>query len=62
MKKLNKDAKKVLAEKILDLANLVFIGLVISQFVPEVKINILSVGIGIFVLILGYIIAIILLK
>ncbi|MFN4213072.1 MAG: hypothetical protein ACK4FL_03895 [Microgenomates group bacterium] len=62
MGKLTKEGKQTLADKIMDLANLVFIGLVISQFVPKVNINPILIATGIIFLLLGYFFALTLLK
>lgn len=62
MKKIDKETRKIFAEKIIDLANLIFISLVISQFVPERKVNPILTFTGIMFLFLGYLLGFILVK
>lgn len=62
MNKLDKAEKIAVAEKIMDFGNLVFIGLVITQIVPEIKLKILPTITGFVIISLSYLLAINLMK
>ncbi len=61
-KRLTGDQRGRIAEKIMEWGNLVFIGLVIAQFVPGVRINILIAVSGFVLIAMAYIFSILLMK
>ena len=57
-RKLTRDQRGRIAEKIMELGNLIFVGLVIAQFVPNISINLMIIILGFVMFIVIYIIAI----
>ncbi|MBI3955779.1 hypothetical protein HY339_00830 [Candidatus Gottesmanbacteria bacterium] len=57
-KRLTGDQRGRVAEKIMEWGNLVFIGLVITQFVPGVRVNALIAATGFALIVIAYVFAV----
>lgn len=62
MKNLSREERGRVAEKLMELGNLIFIGLIITQLVPEIKLKLVQVAFGSLAIIASYIVAVWLMK